>query len=197
MRDDPIGGNVEFACCCRECVIVCSFALLVAVAGCSDSLTSRPSNATPVESLASSGKEASAPDWAQIGKIIGKPGDLRDGVYTITLPRDDLNVRIEGMDVPTSAGIESTFRFYQCSCGKTSVIGQFVLPDYEANDVAYALQKQDILISTISPFLLYEKPRLLAVRFQGEGKPGPLAQAIRSALDWTGKNRMPAMKLSP
>jgi hypothetical protein len=175
---------------------VCAAWLLFAGVGCSTSSNSSPKTTSAVLSAASE-PASDAPDWGQIGKTIGKPGELRDGVYTITLPRDDLTVRIEGMDVPTAAGIESIFRFYQCSCGKTSVIGQFVLPDYEANDVVYALQKQDILISSIGPFLLYEKPRLLEVRFQAEGKPQVLAQAIRAALDWTGKNRMPAQKLEP
>jgi hypothetical protein len=175
---------------------MCVTGILLVCAGCSG-VSSLPSTTEPAALPASSQTTTEAADWAQIGKTIGKAGELREGVYTITLPRDDLTVRIEGMDVPTAAGIESTFCFYQCSCGKTSVIGQFVLPDYEANDVVYALQKQDILVSSMGPFLLYEKPRLMVVRFQAEGKPGPLAQAIRSALDWTGKNRMPAQKLDP
>jgi hypothetical protein len=175
---------------------VCAAWLLFAGFGCSTSSGPSPTKESAILSAASE-PASDAPDWSLIGKTLGKPGELREGVYTVTLPRDDLTVRIEGMDVPTAAGIESTFRFYQCSCGKTSVIGHFVLPDYEANDVVYALQKQDILVSSMGPFLLYEKPRLLEVRFQAEGKPQVLAQAIRAALDWTGKNRMPAQKLEP
>jgi len=175
---------------------VCVVGVLLADGGCSTSPNPSPTTTSAILSAASE-PASDVPDWGLIGKTLGKPGELHDGVYTVTLPRDDLTVRIEGMDVPTAAGIESTFRFYQCSCGKTSVIGQFVLPDYEANDVAYALEKQDIVISSIGPFLLYEKPRLLEVRFQGEGKPQALAEAIRAALGWTGKNRMPAQKPEP
>ena len=118
-----------------------------------------------------------------------KPGVLHNGVYTITFPREDLPVSIEGMDVPMAAGIESTFHFYRCSCGKIVVIGQFVLADYEANDVLYALQKEDFLVSSVGPLLLYEKPPLLAVRFQAEGAPGRLAHALKSALEWTNRSR--------
>ena len=135
--------------------------------------------------------------WKEIADALGKGGELRDGVYTVVVPRDDLSVTIEGMDVPTAAGIFSTFRFYQCSCGKTAVLGEFVVADYEANDVAYALQKQDILVSSIGPYLLYEKPRLMVVRFQAEGTPRHLAEAIRTALDWTGRNRMAPQKGTP
>jgi hypothetical protein len=140
------------------------------------------------------------PTIADIGKqfsqIIGKPGELKDGVYTITIPRDDLTVRIEGMDVPPAC-VASTFHVYLCSCGKTNVIGEFIVPDYEANDVAFALQKENILVSSMAPFLIYEKPKMMSVRFQAEGKPEPIAKAIRAALDWTGKDRMRGATTQP
>ena len=157
----------------------------------------RPARSEPVPTTQPaadhSRDEASAAEaWKQIAQVLGKAGEFREGVYTVTFPRDDLAVRIDGMDVPTAAGIESTFRFYRCSCGKTVVIGEFVVPDYEANDVCYALQKENLLVSSMAPFLIYDKPRMMAVRFQAEGKPEDLGRAVKSALEWTGKNRMPA-----
>jgi hypothetical protein len=138
---------------------------------------------------------SSAPtDWQQVADALGRKGELHDGVYTVHVPRDDLLVSIEGMDVPTAAGIESTFRFYRCACGKTVVLGEFVLADYEVNDVLYALQKQDMLVSSAAPFLLYERPRLMQVRFQAEGEPQHLCDGINSALRWTARNRAPALK---
>ena len=168
-------------------ISLCASGLLI---GC----TELPPATQPVAAVSHSDEPIGDAAWKEISQIIGKSGEFKDGVYTIVIPRDDLTVRIEGMDVPIAAGIESVFRFYQCSCGKTVVLGQFVTPDYEANDVAYALQKQDILISSMGPYLLYEKPRLMMVRFQAEGKPQVLAKAIKSALEWTGKNRMPPVK---
>lgn len=156
--------------------------------GCSTTGGNTPPASQPVTA---SDEQAAAASWKEVADVLGKPGELKDGVYTVTFPRDDLNVRVDGMDVPTAVGIESNFRFYQCSCGKTVVVGQFVCADYEANDVAYALQKENLLISSMGPFLLYEKPRLMEVRFQAEGKPHELAAAIKSAINWTGKNRIP------
>jgi hypothetical protein len=177
-------------------------ALVAGSAGCS-TLGGAAAPATQPEpasgpQAASDEQSAHTDAWKQISDVLGKRGELKAGVYTVTFPRDDLNVRIDGMDVPTAAGIESTFRFYICSCGKTVVIGQFVCADYEANDVAYALQKENLLISSMGPYLLYDKPHLMAVRFQAEGKPQPLALAIKSAIDWTGKNRIPPpQKIEP
>lgn len=172
-------------------------AVTVALVVCGCTTATHPLPAQHVQTAAD--EETSPADaWKTIAQTLGKEGELKDGVYTVSFPRDDLTVRIEGMDVPTGAGLESVFHFYQCSCGKTVVIGQFVCTDYEANDVAYALQKENLLVSAMSPYLLYEKPRLMVVRFQAEGKPQPIAATIHSALQWTGKNRIPPPeKLTP
>jgi len=163
--------------------------ITILVAGCSNLDAPAPREHSPAASQAAGLPDSEAAAWKEISRVLEKPGVLHDGVYTVKVPRDDLLVSIEAMDVPTAAGIESTFHFYRCSCGKTVAIGQFVLADYEANDVLYALQKEDILVSSVGPLLMYEKPRLLAVRFQAEGSPERLAQALKAALGWTNRTR--------
>jgi hypothetical protein len=129
--------------------------------------------------------------WPAISKVLERPGVLHDSVYTITVPRDDLEVGIEGMGVPIAAGIESIFHFYRCPCGKMNVVGQFVAADYEANDIIDALRQNATLkVASMSPFLLHEKPQLLLVRFQGEGDAVVMAGNLREALRWMGRERM-------
>ena len=74
------------------------------------------------------------------------------------------------------------------------VIGQFLCADYEANDVLLALQQNDILVSSVSPYQIYEKPRLLCIRFQSEGDAQKQATALKSALSWTAKHTEPPRK---
>ena len=166
-----------------------TLALAMAVGGCASQNLDLGSTTQPTPATQPSGADEASASFKQISDILGRPGEARDSVYTVTFPREDLVVRIEGMDIPAAAGIASTFHFYRCTCGKIVVIGEFIVTDYEANDVAYALQKQNILISSMAPFLIYEKPRLMSVRFQSEGNAIELAKAIKSALDWTGRNR--------
>jgi hypothetical protein len=130
-------------------------------------------------------------DFQKVAQTLGRAGELRGDVYTVTVPRDDLSISIDGMAVPTAAGIESSFKFYRCHCGRTVVIGQMVVADYEANDVLYSLQKQDMLISGVGPFLLYEKPALMCIRFQSEGTAPAMAEGVKQALGWTAKHRGP------
>jgi hypothetical protein len=127
--------------------------------------------------------------FRQLDETFARPGEVRDGVYRLTTPRTDLFVTMDGMDVPAGAFLESDFRFWRCPCGKLLVNGQFVLADHEVNDVVDELQAGKLHVVTIAPLLLHEHPRLLMVRFQGEGRARELAAALKSALSYTGEAR--------
>lgn len=133
--------------------------------------------------------ETEAQMWEIIEETFARKGELKDGVYRLVTPRDDLFVTMHGMDVPTGAFLESDFRFWPCPCGKLLVNGQFVLADYEVNDVVDELQEGRLEVVAIAPLLLHEHPRLLMVRFQGEGRTRPFAEALKSALSYTGEAR--------
>jgi hypothetical protein len=140
-----------------------------------------------------------AMDWKkEIGDVVVPPevGTLsavlneKEQCYSITVPRPDLDVKIDGMPVPTSAGLASTFHFYHCTCGKMSVLGEFLVLDYEANDVIDALRAGNaIRITAVGAIAIGDRPRLLSVRFHGEGDATGLAKLVREALRWTGTER--------
>ena len=139
-------------------------------------------------------EETDAQAWQAIATALGKPGELKDAVFTVTFPRDDLEVTVEDNVVPVAAGLASEFRFYRCTCGRINVVGQFVVADYEANDVIDALRQSPearLEVASVGPLLVHERPRLTLVRVFGENKRGgTLARTIRTALSWTGKERM-------
>ena len=174
--------------------------------GCADS-TSTPSRlhvftSAPVETKTVPPAIDPLFDWkAQIGDVIAPPAGLiatlniPDQVYTITVPRGDLDVKIDGMPIPTAAGLASTFHFYRCTCGKMSVLGEFIVLDYEANDVIDALRVgAAIRITALSPLAIGDRPHLLSVRFHGEGEAVALAKLVKEAMRWTGEARMKGNK---
>jgi len=142
--------------------------------------------------------ETEAAAWKTIASVLQRQGTLHENVYTVVIPRDDLYVTVEEMYVPPAAGIESRFNFYHCSCGKTSVIGEFLVTDYEADDVLSTLVEKQFTVASLAPFLLHEHPRLLSVHFKGEGKSAELAAALKEALSYTGKEReAPSTNMAP
>ena len=148
------------------------------------------------EAGAAPAEENDAAAWRAVSAALGKAGEWKGGVYGLVFLRDDLEVTVEGNAVPAAAGIASEFRFYRCECGRINVMGQFVVADYEANDVVDALREGQIKVTSVGPLLLHEKPRLLLVRFFGENNSGgALARTLRAALSWTGKERMAPQKI--
>jgi hypothetical protein len=169
--------------------LIFSFACVAALSGCT-TLPAVIAHA-PEATQPAAADAASDTGWPIIAKGLERPGILKDGVYVVTIPRDDLDVVIDGMSIPTAAGLESTFYFYRCPCGKMNVAGQFVTTDYEANDVVDALRKEAAMtVATISPMFLYDHPKLMLVRFQGEGDPAKMAAVIREAIRWTARERL-------
>jgi hypothetical protein len=129
-------------------------------------------------------------DWKPLDAILKLPGSLKSDVYTYTIPRSDLEVAVDGMEVPIAAGIRSEFHFFRCSCGKTRVVGQFCCCDYEANDVIDSLRAGNaIQVANVGPMFLFDRPRLMIVRFQGEGDATALARQLHTALNFTGDAR--------
>jgi hypothetical protein len=133
--------------------------------------------------------------WALIAKTLGREGKFGKEAYTVTVPRDDLWVNTDLGDIPTEAGIQIRFHFFKCPCGKTSVVGQFAVTDYELNDVIDELQTDGIIkIAGMSPMFLRDKPRVMVVFFQGDGPAEKLATILKGALEYTGDRRMAPVK---
>jgi hypothetical protein len=142
--------------------------------------------------------DAAPYEWKPLDKVIGSVGVLKDDVCTFTVPRNDLDVAVDGMAVPAAAGIASEFRFFRCSCGKTRVVGQFCCADYEVNDVLDAIRPAAMIqVASVSPMFLADKPRVMIVRFQGEGEATALARLLKAGLDWTGDARLTAQAATP
>ena len=135
--------------------------------------------------------EAVAVPVGLISAALGK-GTMDDEVYTIVKPRKDLLVsQIDMGDVPAAAGLASVFHFFPCPCGKTNLIGQFCVADYELNVVVDELRKADIQIASVAPMLLGEKPRVFIIRFFARAEAAGLVEGLRNALRWTSDKPKP------
>jgi len=172
-------------------IAVCA-ALVLLLAGCATTTKHPPT-------LSDAPDTAEAPfDWkSNVADVLGVTGTAHhsEPVYSVTIPRSDVLLVIDGMAVPTGAGIASTFHFYLCPCGKMNVIGDFTCIDYEANDVIDALRPRNLIrVASISPIAIGTKPNLVSVRFQGEGEAKELAALIKEAMRWTGEARMKPAK---
>jgi hypothetical protein len=130
---------------------------------------------------------SSSTDWDAVGQAIGKDGKLMKGdVYRIDLPRSDLNVTSQGVQIKPALSLGSYTAFKDMGNGDAMVMGDLVLTEDEYNKVISALQDGGIGQTAVHKHLLDESPAIWWTHIQGTGDPVELAKTIRSALDLTG-----------
>ncbi len=125
-----------------------------------------------------------------LNEALGGTGVINGKVFTLTLPRTDLDLHnLDFGDIPIEAGIATTLHVWRCNCGKYYIIGSFCLADFESNDVLDSLMKGNMKVASVGPMLMEEKPRLTIIRFQGEGDMPAIIKVMKECYRWIGENR--------
>ena len=138
-------------------------------------------------SQSQSNSSSSTIDWDQVGQAVGKQGTLMKGdVYRIDLPRSDLNVTSQGVQIKPALALGSYTAFKDMGDGNAMVMGDLVLTEDEYNKVISKLQEGGIGQTAVHKHLLQESPAIWWTHIHGTGDPVAMAKTIRSALDETG-----------
>ncbi len=114
------------------------------------------------------GATAVEPDWMEVSRILGRDGPpAKDGVYKVTLPRDDLGAHIAfgiratpwpggggisydgGHGLAPGAGLACWSAFYACACGRTMVMGDTCVTRKELGMALDALRRGGIHVTGI------------------------------------------------
>lgn len=137
--------------------------------------------AAPVEGIAAAGSL----DTKAIERAIGKPGEMKDEVYKISLPRKDLLVSLNGVQLKPGFALGSWIAFKQA--GHEAVFdGDLVLTEQEVGAVFGKLRKEGIQVSALHNHLVGETPKLMFLHIEGKGDAGKMATSVREALSLTG-----------
>jgi Domain of Unknown Function (DUF1259) len=121
-------------------------------------------------------------DWQQVGKALGVSGSMEPGdVYKISLPRSDLEVTADGVQVKPSFALGSWLAFKQAG-DHTMVMGDLVLTKDEVNPVISKLEEGGIQVTALHHHLDNLEPDILFMHVGGEGDAVELAQALHAGL---------------
>ena len=125
---------------------------------------------------------AAEPDWmTSVGQALGKTGSaMPGGVYRVGLPRTDLKVTLDGVEIKPALALGSWLAFTRSRGGM--VMGDLVLLDTEVNPVMQELEQQDIDITAVHNHLLRNDPFTMYMHVEGHGDPVKLARALHVAL---------------
>jgi Domain of Unknown Function (DUF1259) len=125
---------------------------------------------------------AAEADWQQVEKALGVAGSMEPGdVYKVSLPRSDLKVTADGVQVKPSFALGSWLAFKQAG-DHTMAMGDLVLTADEVNPVISKLEEGGIQVTALHHHLDNLEPDILFMHVSGEGDPVELAQALHAAL---------------
>src|SRR5262252_2999035 len=129
------------------------------------------------------GVAVAADDWqAQVGEALGKTGATTPGgIYRVGLPRTDLKVTLDGVELKAGFALGSWLAFEKMG-DSGMVMGDLVLTMDEVSPVMKKLVEGGIEVTGLHNHLLRNQPFTMYMHVLGRGDPVKLAAALHTAL---------------
>ena len=123
--------------------------------------------------------------WKSVEDAMGRPGQVQPGnVIKFALPRKDLHVSLDGVDIKPGLALGSWTAFRQDGAG-AMVMGDLVLTEDEVEPVMMKLQEGGIHESAVHNHLIGESPHVMYMHIASHGDPVQMAKAIHDAVALT------------
>src|SRR5918998_4916404 len=122
-------------------------------------------------------------DWHRtVDDVLGRPGtEQPGGVWRVGLPRTDLKVALDGVELRPGFALGSWLAFHPHGPGLT-VMGDLVLLEAEVAPVMHRLAAGGIAVTALHNHLLRARPATMYLHVAGRGEARHLATALRAAL---------------
>src|SRR6266436_5530443 len=126
-----------------------------------------------------------ANDWKAVEQALGRSGQLQgDGAYKFGLPRGDMKVTVDGVQVKPTLALGSWVAF--SSPGQDAMImGDLVMAEDEVSPVMLALQENGLQITALHNHVLNETPRVMYMHIAGHGDAVKLADGVKKVIALT------------
>jgi len=139
--------------------------------------------------LSLTGPAHADPDWKAVGAALGKDGVVQPGgVYRVGLPRSDLKVVLDGVELKPTFALGSWLAFTGVGGSEAMVMGDLVLTDEEVNPVMKRLAEGGVGVTALHNHLLRSSPHTMYLHVHGHGDAAKLATTLHDAL---GQSKTP------
>jgi hypothetical protein len=136
-------------------------------------------------SLAAAQNSPATNDWKAVEQALGRSGQPQaDGAYKFGLPRGDMKVTVEGVQVKPTLALGSWLAFSSPGAD-AMVMGDLVLSEDEVSPVMLALQENGLEITALHNHVLHETPRVMYMHIAGHGDAVKLAGAMKNVIALT------------
>ncbi len=134
-------------------------------------------------------------EYQKVLKTLNRQGDYKDGVLKVGIPRNDLQVQVDGVATPTSFGFGGWVAMTAAPGGMNVLMGDLVLLEDEVNPVMSALLDHGLEVTALHNHFFFEEPRVFYMHVMGHGTPMDLAEKVKPGLDLIG--HLPHPHLQP
>lgn len=163
-------------------VVLC-VGVMVLVAACAPGSTPEAS----ADASAAGAATVQEIDWEAVDAAMGRSGSMQPGeVYRYGIPRSDLSVTSQGVQIRPSFALGSWLAFKQSGENEAVAMGDLVLTEEELNRVIARLQEGGVGQTAVHKHLLEMSPTIWWTHIHAHGNPVQVAQTVREALALTG-----------
>jgi hypothetical protein len=123
-------------------------------------------------------------DTKRIDELTGLKGKMneKEGVYKITLPRNDVKIVVDGWTMPPFMGLGTWAAFTATESG-AMVMGDTVLFEDEVNAAMSAALDNGLNVTALHNHFFFDRPKVYFMHIEGEGTADKLAGAVRKVYD--------------
>ena len=130
--------------------------------------------------------QSAATNWKAVDDAMGRAGqDQPDGAHKYSMPRSDLKITLDGVDLKAGFALGSWAAFQKMGT-QSELMGDLVLIEDEVNPVMSALLDNGLEVTALHNHFFYESPRIFFMHVMGHGKPADLARMAKPAVDLIG-----------
>jgi len=118
-------------------------------------------------------------DTVRIEELTGAKGklDSKEGVFKVSVPRDDLDVTVAGVRMSPPMGLTSWASFKRVG-QHTVVMGDMVLLEDQVNPVMSTALDSGLEVTALHNHFLWDTPRVMFMHIGGMGNEENLAEAV-------------------
>lgn len=131
------------------------------------------------------------PEYQRVLTTLGKQGDYKASVLKVNIPRNDLKVKVAGVETPTAFGFGGWVAMTKGDGGHEVLMGDLVLTQDEVNPVMSALLQAGLDVTALHNHFFWEEPRVFYMHVHGMGTADDLAQRLKPAVALIGAGAAP------
>lgn len=108
---------------------------------------------------------------------------VKEGVYKLAKPREDIKVTVDGVAMPPFMGLTSTAFFTKGRGSDALLMGDTVLLEDEVNEVMTVALSEGLQVTALHNHFFFDQPKVYFMHIGGEGDAGKLAEGVKRMYD--------------